>query len=301
MAGNNSKIKLAGVVMRAQLEKLSSRKENQSFSCYEVKEPSFDFFWHYHPEYELTYIVKGKGKRLVGNIYEPFSAGDFVLLGPDIPHTWISDKIKNQNCRAIVIQFSTKFVESILQFDELKALKKILQKAEKGFQFMPTKKNNYLLLIQEMITKDYAEKFLLFIQLLLHLSTSKGKTLLTTSVKPLKGSINQHRINKVFQYVQNDYKKNISLKKAAALIHLSKSAFCKYFKRASGKTFSDYVNEIRIAYACQLLIETDYPISQIAFDSGFESLNYFNRVFLKKKKIIPSEFRKLIESQKKVH
>ncbi len=294
MAGSNSKIKLAECKMRAQLEKLSSRKENQSFICYEIKESSFEFFWHYHPEYELTYIIKGKGKRLVGNVYESFSPGDFVLLGPDIPHTWISDKKRNQNCQAIVIQFSTKFAESILQFDELKAIKKVLQKAEKGIQFTPPKKDNYLLLMQKMINEAYAEKFLLLIQLLLHLSASKSKTILTTSIKPLKGITNQHRINKVFQYVQHEYKKNISLKKAAALIHLSKSAFCKYFKRASGKTFSDYVNEIRIAYACQLLIETDYPISKIAFDSGFESLNYFNRVFLKKKKVIPSSFRKLM-------
>ena len=280
--------------MRAQLEQLAPRKENQSFICYKINERSFDFFWHYHPEYELTYIVKGKGKRLVGNVYEPFSSGDFVLLGPGLPHTWISDKVPNQSCQAIVIQFSAKFAEALLQFEELKAIKKLLGRAEKGFRFFHTKKKDCISLMEQMTEQNHSEKLLTFIQLLLGLSACNGKALLNTPVKLLKGDINQRRINKVFQYVQHDYKKHISLQKAAALIHLSNSAFCKYFKRVSGITFSDYVNEIRIAHACQLLIETDYPVAQIAFDSGFESLNYFNRVFLKKKKVIPSRFRKLI-------
>ena len=94
-------------------------------------------------------------------------------------------------------------------------------------------------------------------------------------------------------YVQKEFKETVSLKKAASIIHLSESAFCKFFKRTSGKTFSDYTNEIRIAHACQLLIETDKPIIEIANDSGFESLTYFNRVFLRKKKKRPGEYRRI--------
>jgi YesN/AraC family two-component response regulator len=107
----------------------------------------------------------------------------------------------------------------------------------------------------------------------------------------MKGNENQQRINKVFLYVQKEFKEHISLKKAASIIHLSESAFCKFFKRASGKTFSTYVNDIRIAYASQLLIESDKAIGEIAFESGFESLTYFNRVFLKTKGVKPRELR----------
>lgn len=108
----------------------------------------------------------------------------------------------------------------------------------------------------------------------------------------MKGTENQQRINTIFQYVQQEFNETISLKKAASLIHLSESAFCKFFKRTSGKTFSDYTNEIRIAHACQLLIETDHPVSEVAFSSGFDSITYFNRVFLKKKGVRPMHYRR---------
>ena len=106
--------------------------------------------------------------------------------------------------------------------------------------------------------------------------------------------MDSNRINEVFIYIQNYFKQKIPLQKAASLIHLSESAFCKYFKRVSGKTFSDYVNDVRLSYACQLLIETDKPIARIAYESGFGSISYFNRVFRKKKSITPNTLRKKI-------
>ena len=108
---------------------------------------------------------------------------------------------------------------------------------------------------------------------------------------PAKGGQNEKRINKVFQYVQKGFSGKPTLQEAAKSIHLSVSAFCKFFKRISGKTFSDYVNEIRIAHACTLLIETDKPVSVIANECGFENLAYFNRIFLRKKKMTPGKYR----------
>ena len=111
--------------MRPRLEPLNHRLSSQSFIAYEVKVPSFDFYWHYHPEYELTYIVEGKGMRLVGDSYEPFEAGDLVLIGPMLPHTWVTDKVGKTNCQALVVQFSQKFMEQLLQFSEMKILEKL--------------------------------------------------------------------------------------------------------------------------------------------------------------------------------
>lgn len=279
--------------MRAKLEQLSDKKNNQSFVCYEMTQPSFDFFWHYHPEYELTYIISGKGKRLVGNSYEVFSEGDFVLLGPDLPHTWISEKNKKQPCKAIVVQFSKEFIEPFFQYGELKEIKKLISKSDKGIQFNIGKNKEAAALIRQIANLSEPNRLIQLIHILQRLSGVKAIQLNSVSFKPLKGNFNEQRINKVFQYVQNGFRQNISLKKAASLIHLSESAFCKYFKRLSGKTFSDYVNEIRIAHTCQLLLESDQPISQIAFHSGYESLTYFNRIFLKKKKVSPKKFREL--------
>jgi len=279
--------------MRAKLEPLSLLVNNQSFLCYEVNFPAFVFLWHYHPEYELTFIVKGRGKRLVGDSYEQFSESDLVLLGPNLPHSWVSEKVKNQNCQAIVIQFSTEFIAPLFQYREMKDIEKLLSKAERGLQFKPVKNNEVIRLLHEIKDCKAVHAFTLFIQLLDKLSANTSIALSSSNFKPLKGNENQQRINKVFQFIQKGFREKLSLQKAAALIHLSDSAFCKFFKRACGKSFSDYVNDIRVSNACQLLIETDKPIAQIAFESGFESLTYFNRIFLKKKKVRPLELRKL--------
>ena len=109
--------------MRARLEKLAKHEGLKSFLCYEVNLPYFEFFWHFHPEFDLTYIVNGRGKRLVGDSIEYFKEGDLVLLGPSLPHVWLTDKNKKQKCRAIVIQFSQAFVTPFLELAEFVPLK----------------------------------------------------------------------------------------------------------------------------------------------------------------------------------
>lgn len=279
--------------MKPRLEQLNHLTKERSFICYKVNVPSFEFLWHYHPEYELTLITKGSGTRLVGDSYYKFEEGDLVLLPPYLPHTWISEKTDNQNCQAIVIQFSNAFVEKLFQFSELVSITKLFEKSTRGLQFHYPKYNDLLLLLQKLIQGNEVIGFSKFIQVMHLLSSKKTSAIASLHYKPVKGNENQQRINQVFKYVQNNFKERVSLEQAATMIHLSVSAFCKFFKRASGKTFSDYTNEIRIAFACQLLIETDMSISEIATASGFDSMSYFNRVFLKKKKIQPAAFRKL--------
>ena len=278
--------------MRAKLELLSQQNNNRSFLCYEVKLPSFDFFWHYHPEYELTYMVRGSGKRLVGDSYENYTEGDLVLLGPSLPHTWFTEEMRKQNYRAIVIQFSLNFIEPLLQYTEMSDIKKLLKKSDKGLKFSNQKSKELSAHLHQILQTTGVDSITSLLLLLQKLSNSRTISLATHSFKPLKGNQNQQRINIVFQYVQQQFKKGISLQEAASLIHLSQSAFCKFFKRVSGKTFSDYVNDIRIAHACELLIESDMLIEQIAYESGFDSLTYFNRIFLKKKATKPGSFRK---------
>ncbi len=278
--------------MRAKLELLSQQNNNRSFLCYEVKLPSFDFFWHYHPEYELTYILRGNGKRLVGDSYENFYEGDLVLLGPSLPHTWFTEKTSKENYRAIVIQFSLNFIEPMLQYTEMADIRKLLKKADKGLRFSTQKSKELSVHLYQILHNKGVDSITSLLLLLQKLSNSRTISLATPGFRPIKGNQNQQRINIVFQYVQQQFKNGISLREAASLIHLSQSAFCKFFKRISGKTFSDYVNDIRIAHACQLLIESDMLIEQIAYESGFDSLTYFNRIFLKKKETKPGSFRK---------
>jgi AraC-like DNA-binding protein len=277
--------------MRAKLEQFPQDAQEHSFLCYEVKAPLFDFYWHYHPEYELTFILKGEGKRLVGDTYETFKAGDLVLLPPMLPHTWISEKHKNGTCLAIVIKFSQASMEQLCQLPELASFKKLLSLSARGLQFTGSKSKEVVPLLKLLLQGDAMTRLMRFLQVLNEITQAKATPIASTQYKPLKGNKNQKRLNAIFKYVEKEFRSTISLKKAASLIHLSESAFCKYFKRASGKTFSDYTNDVRIAHACELLIETDKPISEIALQSGFESLSYFNRVFLAKKKLRPREYR----------
>lgn len=283
--------------MKAKLEQLSEKNQHHSFLCYEVKLPEFEFHWHYHPEFELTYIVSGKGKRLVGDSYEDYQEGDIVLLGPNLSHTWISEPTNNKICAAIVIQFTQDFINPLLNYPEFNGIEKLLTKSSRGIKFVDKQQADLILLLQNLPSKKGLDAFVDLMHIFKRLLISKSLPISASLIKPLKSIEDSNRINAVFLYVQNHFKLKVTLQKAASLIHLSESAFCKYFKRISGKTFSDYVNDVRLSHASKLLIETDKSISQISFESGFESITYFNRVFLKKKTITPREFRKNVNSK----
>ena len=279
--------------MKPLLEDLGKKRGQDSFLAFEINQNRLDFFWHYHPEYELTLIVKGKGKRLIGDHHEYFESGDLVLIGPGLPHTWVSDRNMKGKCEAIVIQFSKDFMERFAGLEELSAIHKLLLNTKQGISINDSKSSNVKNLIKQLPEKKGIEKITDLLCILHNLSTLKQTSLASSFYQPLKGNENEKRINKVCQYIQKHAAETLTIHNAAALIHLSPSAFCKFFKRMTGKTFSDYVNDIRIANVCNDLLATDKQIATIAFENGFETLTYFNRIFLNKKNIRPNGYRKM--------
>lgn len=277
--------------MRPSFENLSSSKNAQAFLVSRITQPSFPFFWHYHPEYELTWIVSGSGKRLVGDHMEAFAPGDLVLIGPGMPHTWMSSPMKRQQktCEAVVIQFSGQLFSGFEESLDFASVKKLLLKSVRGLRFSPNKK--LLQQIDQMPDQKGLDGIAGLLTILQQLSNTRSKPMASAAYVPVKGNRQEKRINRVCGYVQQHFQQEISLPQMAELVHLSVSAFCKFFKRAMGKTFSDYVNEVRLVHACRLLTETDWPISRIAADSGFASMTYFNRVFKKKQNTVPGAYR----------
>lgn len=275
--------------MKAVFEDIASKKGNESFLAYAFAVSHFEFKWHYHPEYELTLITKGSGKRLVGDSYENFETGDLILLGPDLPHTWTSDQSAAQPSAAVVIQFSQDFADSFLQLSEFRNVSALLAAAPRGL-FFPNALTVFRS-VELLPETSGVEKVAALLTILQKLTEQKYVKLSSEYFNPVKGEETENRINKVCQFIQRNASTDITLEHAAGLIHLSKSAFSKFFKRATGKTFSDYVNDIRIGNACYLLTGSDKAINEIAFKTGFESLTYFNRVFLKKKGVTPRDFR----------
>lgn len=253
--------------------------------------PFFEFKWHYHPEYELTLIVKGKGMRLVGDSYLPFQAGDLVLLGSGIPHTWESDANSHETVVAVVIQFSDDFIANFMNSEAFYKIKKLLQTSVRGLFFPNPLTMNIEHQMMTIASEKGVKQITALLNVLNDLAYQNHKSLASAFYSPKNSKENETRINMVFNYIKQNAASTILLEQAAASVHLTTGAFCKFFKRMTGKTFSDYVNEIRIGNACNLIAHTDKTIAQIAIESGFENQTYFNRVFLKKKNCTPKQFR----------
>jgi AraC-like DNA-binding protein len=276
--------------MKAILEDIPSKKGAASFYSTRISVPAFEFKWHYHPEYELTYIVRGSGYRIVGNSHEHFSAGDLVLLGSNLPHTWWGKQEDGTPSEAIVIQFSNAFIEPFLQLQESQSIKELLTKASRGLRW----DNDQMLFhsIEELGNQTEFNRILSLLSILQTLSQKESTQLASDSYHNVISKKFETRINKVCTYIQNHYSEPISLKQVSDLVFMTESNFCKFFKKATSTTFSDYLNDLRINESCQLLLSSEDTVSKIAHDCGFESLSYFNRVFLRKKQLTPSRFRR---------
>jgi AraC-like DNA-binding protein len=278
--------------MKPVLENISNNLQNSSFYAYSYTTSSFDFKWHFHPEYELTFIVKGNGHRLIGNSHQEFSDNDFVLIGPNIPHTWVGKAKGKEKFEAIVIQFSSEFVEKIIGFKEANKLQTLFESANFGLSFKEGDLKEIKNTLYEIIKTDGIDRMLKLICLFNSLSFSTSSTISTTLYKYQINKKIETRINKVCLYLETNYSKKISLKEIADIVYMSESNFCKFFKKSTGNNYSDYLNELRINEVCKLLIHSDDTIKNIAYNCGYESLSYFNRVFIKKKLSTPSKYKK---------
>lgn len=278
--------------MKPIYEDIKTHQEEASFYAYRFQIPFFEFKLHYHPEYELTYIIKGRGYRLVGNSHEIFSDGDLVLSGSNLPHTWVGQSSGEELFEAVVIQFSPLFIQPFLGFEESSALRSMLEQSNRGLFFYTV---NELLKeqLKRLVEENGFDRIINLMVILNQLTKCENRVLCSNSLQSIATAESENRINTVCLFLESHFAENITLRQVADLIFLTESNFCKFFKKATGKTFSDYLNDIRITKACQELLQTDRLINTIAFECGFETLSYFNRVFLKKKGATPKVFRKL--------
>lgn len=274
--------------MKAVLEDVEVLKGDFSFVVYSFSVPFFEFKWHYHPEYELTLIKKGHGKRIVGDSHQYFEKNDLVLLGQRLPHTWFTDSEPHES-EAVVIQFSEEFFQRFKTLREFSPVSELINSSQRGIAFKAD--DDIITMIQHLPVRDGVYRITDFMVILQKLVTAE-KTFLSSEAYVISNNTKtQNRINQVCKFVQEHSQEKITIEQMAEMIHVSKSAFCKFFKKVMKTNFSDYLNEIRIANACHWLTSTDKTIKEIALETGFDSLTYFNRIFKKKKKITPTLFR----------
>lgn len=289
--------------MKASLEHLSTGN-NQTFQLKEISQSWFDAPYHFHPELELTLIVSGKGKRFVGNQVNDFVAGDLVLLGENVPHCWqntrenlLAEQDPNGS-QALVIHFSKYFLgPEFLDKEEFTSIKRLMEQAKTGFQILGETQDR---VVREMLVLKDLEPFqrmLSFLNILHVLSINQKDLRAIEEAEKVYdlSPVDLERINKIYAYVIANYTQEVHLDEVAHLANMTETAFCRYFKKTTQKTFVELVTEFRVKHACQLLRNSSKTMVEICFESGFGNLSHFNKQFKQWMKMPPLQYRKLIK------
>ncbi|NYF92253.1 AraC family transcriptional regulator [Tunturiibacter empetritectus] len=279
--------------MRARFEKVGG--EERVLYAFERSETSFPFYWHYHPEFELTLILEGSGQRLVGDSIEEYGPGDLVLLGPNLPHTYRSGLVGGPN-RAFVLQFRLELLGNIFfSLPEMRSLRRFLDRATQGFAFSFANESKKALLHAQILTlptRSTSAQILVLLEILDTLaSTATAHALSRTHVLPPVKAEDQKRINTICHFLCEHYDQEIDYARLTKKLHMSQASICRFFHRATGRTMTEYVNNYRISVAAHLLKETDKSILEIAFEVGFGNYSHFNRQFQRRKGKTPRLFR----------
>lgn len=284
--------------MKAQLIGRFIEKDS-SITLQNYSSKNFLKIWHYHPELELDVIRTSTGTRFVGDNIEKFEPGDIVLLGKNLPHLWLNDKIyfkqeSGLKAEAVVIHFAERFAGGFLEIPEMADLCNLLERAKLGIKFMGSSNDYIINRVDKMFDNSGYERIIIFIDILKHLATHNNYKILSSLsyINSFKG-IHNSRMLPVYEYIMNNFKEEIKLDKVANLANMNASSFSRYFTNFQKKTFTQFLNEIRIGYACKLLIENNCNIAEACFESGFNNVSNFNRQFKAIKNMTPSNYTKL--------
>ena len=252
-----------------------------------------DVGWHCHPEYEIVYISNGKGKRKIGNHFSYFTDGDLILLGPHLPHMGFKPK-DGGNHTEIIVRMRGDFLGStFLDKPELQPIKNLLEKSRKGLSFYGATKEKVGQKLKSLHKKEGLQSVVSLLLLLEELAVSDECELLNADGLTFEvNSVDLDRMKRIYQFVEENYQNPFSLEKIAKEVGMTVPAFCRFFKKSAKKTFVQFVNEFKVAKACELLANDHQTIAVIAFDCGFNNLSHFNNQFKLITGKSPSDFRK---------
>lgn len=249
--------------------------------------------WHVHPEYEIVYIEQGGGKRHVGTHISYFEDGDLIFLGPNLPHFAFGNHQTRQNLE-VVVQMKPHFLgEAFFALPEMQGIQQLFQRAHQGMVFSDRVKRALGPRLRELASLPPFERLLSLLAILKDMASTTEFHLLE-AIKPalLVQDKDYDRISKVYQYVETHFQEHIALETVAGLCTMTVPAFCRFFKRLTQKTFSEFLNTYRIMHACQLLSQQNSSIMQVGFECGFNTTSYFNKQFKKHMGRTPSDYQK---------
>lgn len=275
-----------------------------SFSIRHDIASNFGTDWHYHPELELHYVIRGEGVRLIGDNISNFSAGELVLLGENLPHMWQSNETFYKNnpqkkIEAFVLHFLPNCLgNDFLSLPEAHLIPLLFKKATKGMLIFGETKNRLVDLLAEAKEATDMKKVVTLIAILKILAETKQYLHIATPHAFYKTNDSDiDRINKVCTYTLRNFKTDITLELVSEIANLSVTSFCRYFKSITKKTYYDFLIEIRISHACRMLIEDTLPTEMICFECGFNNVSNFYRHFKKVTNMTPLEYKKVYHSK----
>lgn len=271
--------------MKPQLLRVSNHPIN-SFNARRDNVPYINNKWHYHEEVELIYFKEGNGTQFIGDSIKNFRSGDVVLVGAHLPHYWKFDDSyfkegEKQHADVFVIHFDENFWgNSFLNLPEIKPIKLLLEKAQRGVQVQDKNKQKIGELIESVLFSEGPKKIISLMESLLAIENCAQSNILSSiGFRHNFEEIENYRINAIYNYSIANFKRKISMEEMAAVANISPNSFCRYFKSRTRKTYTQFISEIRVGHACKLLIEDSMNVKQICYESGFYNFASFHKHF----------------------
>ena len=277
------------------VKEITPLTQNDCFTIFSRVKKEFNFPLHFHDEYELNLILNAKGaKRIVGDHIGIIDEIELVLVGPNLTHAWFTHQCTSENITEVTIQWHKDlFDEKFLRRNQLSFIRKMFERSLRGILFpQETIQAVYPRLIA-LNQKNGFDSVMELVSILHDLSTSRNMlTLSDTGFNNEQGiNYNSRRLEKAFEYINNNYYKSITLKDISKLVNMTDVSFSRFIKKRTGNTFIDSLNEIRLGHASRMLIDTTHSIAEISYNCGFNNISNFNRLFKRKKNCTPKEFR----------
>lgn len=260
----------------------------------------FKFPMHYHSQFEIIFVKEGFGKQYVADSVEDFRPNTIILTGPETQHYMESDLIFKKGdsplkVKGVVIQFDKRFMaEEIDNYDDLSHIKKLLEESKRGISFPYPKNSEIIRQIELLPQMKGLERIINLLRLLDTMARFESRVLLgSIQFSNPDSAFKDYRIKKVMSYISTNFRRRITLEEVASLIAMNTAAFSRYFKEKTGHTFTDYLLNMRIGEARQLLLTASMDINQISLECGFNNITHFNRIFKRYTTLTPSEYRKM--------
>ncbi len=283
--------------MSARYEKINL-KEDESFFIGIFQDNLEKSTWHYHNNYEISFITEGTGKRIVADSIEEFQPGDLVFLGSNLPHVWIADKeqklLSDRTLEMVFLQFTSNiFLPQLLRLPEFKNIRRALEQSERGIQIVGQTLNEVSEIMLQLPYLKGFDRINYFFRLMNIIGESNSNISLASEEYLRKRfTTGNRRIALLHDYLMHHYREDIDLEDLAELVHMAEGSLCRFFKLHVGISIFEYLNKIKVEFACKLLMDPDISIFDVSMDSGFNNLSHFNKQFRKNMGVTPTEYRK---------